>query len=179
MTKVKRLASGFDTMFADAKTMAAILGISVSQLNSYVAKGAVTRHKNDAKLPFNVQDTIHAYTDRMREQAAGRSGGGGDFDLVSERARETYHKANLAEIKAAQARKEVISKRLIITAWASVITTAKSKLLSLGSRLRRDLPELSDDHIAIIDKEVHSILENLSAGGDVAVQRALKGLEDE
>ncbi|EEE42892.2 terminase small subunit [Roseibium alexandrii] len=177
--KVKRLAPGFSTMYATASQMADILGMSKQNLAKLTQKGILTREENESDLPYNVQNTIQAYALRMREQAAGRSGGG-EYDLVSERARETYHKANLAEIKAAEARKEVISRNLILSAWARVMATSRSRLLGLGSRLRKQMPSLTDEQIEIIDNEVHSTLEHLASGGEIAVERVLKdGSTDE
>lgn len=173
MAKVKRLTAGFSTMYATASQMADILGMSKQNLEKLTHKGILTREENESDLPYNVQNTIHAYTGRMREQAAGRSSGG-KYELTEERARETFHKANLAEIKEAKAVGAVIDRNDILSAWSRVMATSKSKLLGLGAGLRKKMPELTDDQVEIIDDEIHAILTHLSEGGEIAVERTLR-----
>ena len=71
--------------------------------------------------------------------------------------------AEMAELKAAEARKELITRTEAVRFTASLITPARSYLLGIGARLRA---KLGPEGAAAVDHEVRRSLKVLGGEGD-------------
>lgn len=108
--------------------LAALIGISQQGVSDLVNRGVLPRGGSAGVW-------LLAYTARLREQAAGRIGGGeGVHDLTEERARLAHHQANLAAMDEEVKRKNLIPVEVVTAEWCNQAANIRAKLLNLPGR---------------------------------------------
>lgn len=83
-----------------------------------------------------------AYIRDLREKAAGRYTEG-DLDLGKERARLTYHQANIAELDEDVRRGELIPSETVEMVWSDMIASFRAKVLSIPTKAAHQFVHLT------------------------------------
>ena len=110
----------------------------------------------------DLADIRVAYIRRLREQAAGRATNGA-FDLATERARLAKEQADRVALQNAAERKELAPVTLI----EEVLTKAAAKIAgaldAIPGMVRRRVPQLTADDIALIGGEIAKARNTIAA----------------
>ena len=77
-------------------------------------------------------------------------------------ARKAAADADIAEIKLAQMREELVPAADVASAWGKIIANTRAKILSLPSKAKGRIPHLSIAEIGILDALVYEALEELA-----------------
>jgi phage terminase Nu1 subunit (DNA packaging protein) len=85
-------------------------------------------------------------------------------EATKQRGRLAAAQADLAELKAAQMRGELVEAKAVETEWASVLCTVRAGMLAVPSRVAARLPHLSKHDLAEIDAEVRAVLGEIGEG---------------
>jgi phage terminase Nu1 subunit (DNA packaging protein) len=85
-------------------------------------------------------------------------------DLQDSRARLEAARASLAELDLAERRRELVPASEIAAKYEDVVTSAKTKLLGLASRVKQRMPHVVEADIRSIDDLVREALESLADG---------------
>lgn len=139
-----------------ADTLGEILGLSNRSITDLAGRGLVVRIKRGR---FDVRASIRAYVDHLRELAAGR--GADSTSLTEQRTRQVSAQAELAELKAAKLRGELLPAAEVEREWASILRTVRAELLALPSRIQQRLGHLTAADVAAIDREIRDVLTEL------------------
>jgi hypothetical protein len=92
-----------------------------------------------------------------------RSTGSDDLpDYNESRARTEFERANLLELERRQKEGLLIERKVVETTWATIITTSKTKILGIPSRIRQRIPHLTLEEVQLITQLVEETLEELS-----------------
>ncbi|MGE3583037.1 MAG: terminase small subunit [Hyphomonadaceae bacterium] len=93
----------------------------------------------------------------------GRRPGEGGRAATPTRDRLNQAQAELAEIRAAKLRGELVPVAEIESAWAEIATDVRAALLAVPDRVGARLGDLTPAHIAVIDAEIRAALTLLGA----------------
>ncbi|MDM0011976.1 hypothetical protein QTH87_05925 [Variovorax sp. J22P168] len=118
--------------------LAEIVGVSQQNISALMGEG---------KLPPTgmLGDLVHAYCQRLRDQAAGRLGAEvGGLDLVQERAALAREQRLGIEIKNAVARGEYSPVSLLAEVLATASQTVSERFEQLPGALRKACPDMPD-----------------------------------
>lgn len=118
--------------------LAAIVGVSQQNISALMGEG---------KLPptGSLGDLVHAYCQRLRDQAAGRLGVEvGGLDLVQERAALAREQRLGIEIKNAVARGEYAPVALLAEVLATACQAVSERFEQLPGALRKACPDMQD-----------------------------------
>lgn len=108
---------------------------------------------------FEFVDTCQKYVEHLRRRAAGRAGGDGDTDnLAVERARLTKVQRKINEIKLAEAEGRFVDVEEVERRWRSELTSIRSVMLAVPSRVRHRLGTLTAEEVAAVDEEIRMAL---------------------
>jgi phage terminase Nu1 subunit (DNA packaging protein) len=77
---------------------------------------------------------------------------------TAERGHHAAAQADLAEIKAAKLRGELIEAAVVEAEWSGVLRTVRAAMLAVPSRVAQRLPHPSKHDVAEIDNEVRAVL---------------------
>lgn len=103
------------------------------------------------------------------------SSGDPDYDLSYEEARrrrevELWRQARVKrevdELDLATKRGELVTARDAATAFADMVTVAKTRLLGVPSRLKQRAPHIATEDVALLDDLLREALESLADGAD-------------
>ncbi|WP_454619353.1 hypothetical protein [Bradyrhizobium cenepequi] len=83
---------------------------------------------------------------------------------TAERGRLAAAQANLAEIKAAKLRGELVEAAAVEAEWADVLRTVRAGILAVPSRVAARLPHLSKHDVSEIDAEIRAALGEIGDG---------------
>jgi phage terminase Nu1 subunit (DNA packaging protein) len=160
------------------------LGCSTRTIREYQTQGILTPA---SKGRYLLQASVSAVVAHLRDRAAGwtaESSDGGEALspaaesaalnrqkrlLAIEQTRRAAVQAQVAEAELALVLGNLISREEVIEAWGLIITVAKSKILSLATRLPTQIHGLSREEIAIIGDECRTILSQLAEDGEIAI----------
>lgn len=140
---------------------AAIINVNTGTLTQWADGGSI-RLTLDGFVP------IPEIRRKIFEVHRGRSGvlsGSPDADSVSQaKLRGELAKAGGEELKFAEAKGEVVSRKAVALRWVDIAAMVKTRLLSIPGRLADDLVDIPDRHeiFAILTKEVTEALTSLS-----------------
>jgi hypothetical protein len=81
---------------------------------------------------------------------------------ASARARREAALAELAELKLAKQRGELVEAAAVVTGVTNLFTVCRTQLLALPSKAKQVIPELSHEHVRLLDGLVRQALEELS-----------------
>lgn len=90
---------------------------------------------------------------------------GGALDYTRERARLTYHQANIAELEAEQKRGHLWPLEVVRLMLSSIIGRARSRLLQIPGKMRNRRPEFEPASNELLEELVREALEELSDDG--------------
>jgi len=79
-------------------------------------------------------------------------------EATKQRGRLLAAQANLAEIKAAKLRGELVEAKVVEAEWCNVLRTVRAGMLALPSRVAARLPHLTGHDVAEIDAAVREVL---------------------
>jgi len=89
------------------------------------------------------------------------------YDLIEQRARLTFHRANCAQLKVDQSSGELISSDSVLQRWHALVTSVRAQLLSLPSKVAPLV--VAEDRVThvelIIRKAVYEALTELAGSG--------------
>lgn len=139
--------------------LSGVLGVDLSKLKPLVSRGVLTRAKRGA---YPLGESIRAYCTHLRETAAGRAHINVGSGLAVERERETRAKADIAEMKAASQRRELLPAKEVEAMWSDVLRMIRSRLLAMPGRVQQRLGHLSAHDVAAIDREVRDTLTEMA-----------------
>jgi phage terminase Nu1 subunit (DNA packaging protein) len=127
----------------------ATIGISRQAVHELVARGVLARGATAGEW-------LLAYCERLREQAAGRSGGSGStLDLAAERALLAREQRERIAIQNAQSRRELAPVWLITEALSRVSAQLVAILEMLPMQLRRRIPEMPIAALDLVRDEIN------------------------
>ena len=125
--------------------------------------------------------TVQGYVRYLRERANARDGGEQEHgSLTDARARLTRSKADEAEMRTARLKGELLPADEVISAWSAMVSTVKTKLRSIATKLASRLAIETDT--ATVEKsireEIDEALEGLARLEIVAEQSPSAGLRN-
>lgn len=128
----------------------ALVGISQQKVSQLLTDGVLG--KGDT-----AQAWLHSYTERLREQAAGRQGeGAGGLDLVQERAALAREQRIGQQIKNAVAKGEYAPVGLLADVLAAASAGVVDRFDQLEGALRKACPDLQDAARTVIQATIAS-----------------------
>lgn len=140
--------------------LAALLGLTTRRVNQLAEEGIAVREKHgEFNGPASVQAYIDSLTNRSKDQE-------GKIDKEREEARLKKEQADTQEFKNAKLRKELLPIEEVTRAWSEQITSIRSGLLAVTSRVRQRV-SLSTEDAAILDEEIRDAMTKLADGVDI------------
>ncbi|MHA6644630.1 hypothetical protein [Mesorhizobium sp. A623] len=139
--------------------LAALLGVSRQTICDQVRSGILERV---APARFDLAASVKSYCAHLRTHAAraGRPSEAGDAYKVARTAKMRAD-TELAEIKAAHARGELVSAAEVTRQWETALTDIRAALLAIPGRLQG----IDRDVLTRIDGEVRAVLLELADNG--------------
>lgn len=115
-----------------------IVGLSPRNVADWAARGVLVRSENGRYVTV---PSIQEYIRVLREQAAGRASG--NSELAEEKANNERIKREMAEIKLAQLRGDVLTLDEVVESWTKFALAVKGAVLSLPTKARSTIPHLT------------------------------------
>lgn len=137
------------------KDMAESLGISVQAFDRWGVE-PVLREGRSAY--FSVRDVV----DYKLSKEASKHKPESDLDIVKERARLTYHQANIAELDEDVRRGELIPAEVVELVWSDMIASFRAKILSIPTKAAHqfvNLTSISEIQDALKEHHNEALLE--------------------
>jgi phage terminase Nu1 subunit (DNA packaging protein) len=147
-------------MFEDvtAAELGELIGVSARAVANLGARGIAVKAGPGR---WKLKESVARYCDDMRRQAKGVGGEG----AAVERGRLASAQADLVALKVARQRDEVLDAKTVEREWSSILTTVRSGMLALPSRVGARLPQLTPGDVAEVDREVRAVLMELGHDG--------------
>lgn len=145
------------------KDLSAIFGRTERTINKWVQEGLRIETKEGRNVYFDTEKAIAWYV--AREVGEGYDSESGDqvkHNAKTEEARLKFFQASLKELEFKKKDGELIDVNTVIIVISGVISSAKTKLLSLSSRAIQNIPRLEKSDQPLIDKFVRESLEELA-----------------
>ncbi len=173
-----------DNRVVSATELGEWLGCSTRTIREYQTAGIIVPA---SKGRYPLCESVAAVVSHLRDRAAGwtaESSDGGEALspaaesaalnrqkrlLAIEQTRKAAVQAQVAEAELQIVLGNLISRDEILAAWGLIITVAKSKLMSLATRLPTQIHGLNREEIALIGDEVRTILHQLSEDGESSI----------
>jgi hypothetical protein len=76
--------------------------------------------------------------------------------------RKAFEQANLLEIERRQKEGQLVERESVVSTWAQLINSAKSKLLAVPTTVRQRIPHLTAEEAEIIDGLIRAALADLT-----------------
>ena len=117
--------------------MAAALGLSQSQVSKDLRAADIISGPAGG---YSLRDLVALAEYRVLDRI-GMADGGQTFNVEGERGRLLARQSELAELKIAEARADLVSMTTVAGYWADIGSTCRSRLASVGSRLAATVPD--------------------------------------
>jgi phage terminase Nu1 subunit (DNA packaging protein) len=130
-----------------ATDLADTLGISERTVRHLRRKGVL----DPASGPAEAARAYAAYRATLTPQSATKAAG--------ERLKAAQ--ADLAELKLAEARRELVPAAAVEARWANILQQVKAEVLGIVARVQADLPHLTPFDVQTMDKHVRRSLQTL------------------
>ncbi len=137
-----------------------LLGVSVKTIRSAADQGFIIRASTRGR--YEVAASVQKYCEHLREMASGRGDASSAASLAKERARLAKEQGDAVALKNAALRGELIDANEATARWRATLTTLRSRLLAVPSRILGRLPHLTRQEVEIVDGEVRDALEELA-----------------
>lgn len=134
---------------------ARLVGISQPEVSQLIRKGVLT--KGGSRAQWHKE-----YLDNLRKVAAGWQSQDGRIDRMQEAALLDRRRREELEIKIAEKKGELLPIPAVAAAFEFIISSIRSKLLSLPNTCRSKNPQLTPRQYTQIEEAVHDILTDLS-----------------
>ena len=121
--------------------LAELVGISPRAMRDRQAKGELVPAPQ--KGQFLTIPSLHNYLTSLRQSAQGRATTDGGLSLADERAKSEQVNRQIAELKLAQIRGEVLTLDEVATAWAALAMQLRASVLALPGKARSTIPHLT------------------------------------
>lgn len=139
--------------------LSVILDMAMRNVSDQAARGVLVAAPKRGM--FLTLPSIQGYISRLRETAAGRN-----TETVSplkeEQLQETKVNRQIAELKLANLRGEMVSANEIEENWSTFAGSVKSKILSVPTKCRAKIPHLTAHDQETIRDIVHDILNDIA-----------------
>ena len=143
--------------------MASLLGVTATRIRELARDGVMVKPQRGR---YDVAASVAAYCERLRSVAA-RSGGRPPADSSPEAAtakeRLTLAQAELAEVKLAAARGDLLPAAEVEATWTDAVASTRAALLAVPSRAAARAA-LDRETISILDDEIRLALKALADG---------------
>lgn len=146
-----------------AQQIAELLGVTVQAVRNQADQGFMVRA--DKRGRFLLEPSIRKYCAHLRDMASGRGDPGSAASLAQERAKLAARQSELAELKAAQMRGELVPAVDVEARWRGALAGLRSRLLAVPSRVRTRRPHLSREEIEAVEQEIREALTELAGDG--------------
>jgi phage terminase Nu1 subunit (DNA packaging protein) len=150
--------------------MAALLGLSVRAVRDLAAQGVLTPAVGRGR--WRTLESLHASIDRLRNQAAGR---GANTSLVDERAKREAIEREIAAIKLAEIKGEVLTVEETSAMWAALCRKFRGLMLGFPAKARSTIPHLTPHDQQTMTELMRDALNDLAD----EVEQGLIGAEPE
>lgn len=141
------------------KTMAKSLGISTQAFDKWDVKPC---HKEGRQVYFSVADVVNNRLENYQSKHQPKDAEG--LDIVAERARLTFHQANIAELDEEIKRGELIPSEVVEQVWSDMVASFRAKILSIPTKAAHQfvaLTEINEIQDALKEHH-HEALQELS-----------------
>jgi terminase small subunit / prophage DNA-packing protein len=125
-----------------------LLGVNATSINAAARTGRVVKLGHDQ---YHLQQSIRAYVDALKAKPK-----------TGERERLIKAQADLAELKLAESRNQLIPATQVEHAWATILTNVRQAILAVPTRL----PELSTADRQSLESELRDALKALGGHAD-------------
>jgi phage terminase Nu1 subunit (DNA packaging protein) len=145
---------------ASVTTFAQLVGVSQQSISQRIAAGELAQGQT-------LLQWLHAYCDRLRTVAAGRSGDD-SAALTRARTEEALASAQLKQLQVAEKAGVLIPVDEVEPRLASMVTAVRQELLALPEKLAGEIRALHEIDIdaALIEQHIHDALNHLA--GDLS-----------
>ena len=137
------------------KDMAESLGISVQAFDRWGVEPVLREGRS---VYFSVRDVV----DYQLGKVASKHKPDNDLDIVAERARLTYHQANIAELEEDVKRGELIPADVVERVWSDMAASFRAKILSIPTKAAHQfiaLTNISEIQDALKEHHNEALLE--------------------
>jgi hypothetical protein len=86
--------------------------------------------------------------------------------------RKAFEQANLLEIERRQKEGQLVERESVVSTWAQLITSAKTKLLAVPTTVRQRIPHLTAEEGEVIDVVIRAALADLTEDAGCSVSQA-------
>jgi hypothetical protein len=86
--------------------------------------------------------------------------------------RKAYEQANLLEIERRQKEGQLVERESVLSTWAQLINSAKSKLLAVPTTVRQRIPHLTAEEADVIDVVIRAALADLTEAAGCRVDQS-------
>jgi phage terminase Nu1 subunit (DNA packaging protein) len=137
------------------QTLAALLGLSTNRVNVLAQQGAIRRTPRGR---FRLPEAVHHYVAYIKANPNGRAVANRATD---ERKRLTAAQADLAELKLAETRGDLLPIEEVRSQWSQVAVDLRARLLAVAPRVASALA-LDRPAAARLDAEIRAALEDIA-----------------
>ncbi len=132
--------------------LARLLGVSEVTLSALARRGLVVKA---GRRGFDLEQSVRAYCQHLREQASGRKQGD---TPAAERARLAKAQADSVELRNAVRRGALVDAEAVATEWEGICRTIRAGMLRLPKRAAAHLPHLTSRDVSLLDAEIRALL---------------------
>lgn len=136
--------------------LASWLGISPTAVRDLVRRGVI---KRAGRGSYPLQASVAAYAAHLRKLVSERSEG----PAAIARASLLKAQQEALEIRNAKARGELLDAKAVEDAWIGLSTMLRANLFAVSTRLRGQIPHLTDTDVELIDSEIAGALASMMA----------------
>lgn len=141
------------------KQVAETFGVTTRTVHNWLNEGVpVLRNGGRAGNKFPLAELIQWWVERQVRANAED----GVLDYTAERARLTFHQANIAEMDAEKQRGNLWPMETVQLLLQRIIGNGRSKLLAIPGKFRNRLPDLGDEAYQLQEELIHEACEELA-----------------
>ncbi|MGJ7040514.1 phage terminase Nu1 subunit (DNA packaging protein) [Shinella sp. BE166] len=147
-------------MILKTAQLALLLGLTTRRVNQLAEEGVMVRTSHgEFDGPASVQAYVASASNRAKDKEA-------TFDKEREEARLKKEQADTQELKNAKLRKELLPVAEVTRVWSEQISSIRSGLLAVVSRVRQRI-SLSTEDAVVLDEEIRDAMTKLADGADI------------
>lgn len=143
-----------------AAQLADLLGVSGRRVAQLAQEGAIPKN---ARGVYPLPDAVHAYVAYVKANPDGRPRK--MQGLEAEKVRLTRAQAELAELKSAQARGDLLDAQAVHARWVSTVTALRAALLAVPARIAAQAG-LDRAAAALLDAEMRAAMDQIATAGE-------------
>jgi phage terminase Nu1 subunit (DNA packaging protein) len=143
----------------DAPTLARILRCDERSIHMLARKGLCVRA---GRNQYELFESVGNVVEHLRREAAGHTSADGKIDAMKSNAALKNAQRRLIDLKYDQLRGQLISIPDIEMLWGDLIRSAKWLFLTLPSRARYEMPELTGAQLTRLEEICHQMLRELT-----------------